>query len=239
MKFFLLDPDINLQNEIDTCLNQCRLKIEVHKTHNEHDIFDEELFLDDYDLFILNLKNPADTKILDFIKTNGNSAPVLLILEPDISPQIFHTLSSLAYNDIIIKKFSVEEIVYRIYKLCHIWNDNMFYLANGICFDFIKRLFMFHEEHIVLGKKEALLLKCLFLKSHGITSCDEIVALVYHNEIVSQERIRALVKQLRDKLPYDLIRTFSGKGYQIVNHFDGVMIQNSHCKSSSKHTIIK
>lgn len=217
MKIFFLDPDLNLQNEIDICLNQCRLKIDVKKTQNEHDIFDEELFLEEYSLFILNLKNPADTKILDFIRTNGKLAPVLLILEPTLSPQIFQTLSSFSYNDIIIKNFSVEEIVYRIYKLCHIWNDNIFYLGKGICFDFRKRMFIFNDKHILLGKKEALLLKCLFLKFHGVTTCPEIISFVYQNEVVSQERIRALVKQLRDKLPYDLIRTFHGKGYQIVN----------------------
>lgn len=100
------------------------------------------------------------------------------------------------------------------------------------CLCFMKSMFC-------LAKKEALLLKCLFLKSHGITSCDEIISLVYQNEIVSQERIRALIKQLRDKLPYDLIRTFCGKGYPGVNHDDGEMIQNIHYKSSSKNKIIK
>jgi len=217
MKIFFLDPDLNLQNEIDICLNQCRLKIDVRKTQNEDDIFNEDLFLEGYSLFILNLKNPADTKILDFIRTNANGAPVLLVLESTVSPKIFQTLSSFSYNDIIIKGFFVEEIVYRIYKLCHIWNDNVFYMDKGICFDFKKRMFLFNEVHIALGKKEALLLKCLFLKIHGVTTCDEIIAFVYENEIVSNERIRALVKQLRDKLPYDLIRTFHGKGYQIVN----------------------
>lgn len=217
MKIFFLDPDRHLQDEIDICLNQCRLKIDVKKTQNEDDIFKEELFLEDYSLFILNLNNPTDTKILDFIRTNVNGSPILLVLEPTVLPQIFQILSSFSYNDIIMKDFSVEEIVYRIYKLCHIWNDTIFYLDKGICFDFKKRVFIFNEVHIALGKKEALLLKCLFLKVHGVTTCDEIIAFVYENEIVSNERIRALVKQLRDKLPYDVIKTFHGKGYQIVH----------------------
>ncbi|WP_333805656.1 winged helix-turn-helix domain-containing protein [Sulfurospirillum sp.] len=217
MKIFFLDSDINLQNEIDRCLNKCRFKIDVKKTQNEHDIFDEISTLESYSLFILNLQNPADTKILDFIRTNAKVVPILLILESDMSPQIFQTLSSYSYNDIIIKKFSVEEIVYRIYKLCHIWNNNVFYPCKGICFDFKKRMFIFKDNHTVLGKKEALLLKYLFLKSHGVITCAEIVSFVYENEIVSNDRIRALVKQLRDKLPCDLIRTLHGKGYQIIN----------------------
>ncbi|WP_333803702.1 winged helix-turn-helix domain-containing protein [Sulfurospirillum sp.] len=217
MKIFFLDPDMQLQDEIDICLNQCRLKIDVKKTQNEEDIFDEDLFLEGYSLFILNLQNPADTKILDFIRTNANGAPILLVLEPTVSPQIFQTLSSYSYNDIIIKDFSVEEFAYRIYKLCHIWNDNIFYLDKGICFDFKKRMFIFKDNHTVLGKKEALLLKCLFLKVHGITTYTEIIAFVYENEIVSNDRIRALVKQLRDKLPCDFVKTFHGKGYQIAH----------------------
>ena len=217
MKIFMLDPDIKLQNEIDTCLNQCRLKIDVKKAQSEQELFDEELFLDDYSLFILNLKNPTDTKILDFIRTNGKLAPVLLVLEADVSPQMFHTLSSLAYNDVIIKKFYVEEIVYRIYKLCNIWNETTFNLGNDICLDCKKRIFTYKEEEVLLGKKETLLLKCLFLKLTSVVTCEEIIAFVYENEIVSYERIRALVKQLRDKLPCDLIRTLSGKGYQLLH----------------------
>lgn len=216
MKIFILDPDRALQNKIDTCLNQCRLKINVKKVQTEQELFDEEPFLDDYALFVLNLQNPTDTHIIDFIRS-GSLAPILLVLEANISPQIFYTLSSFAYNDVIMKKFFVEEIVYRIYKLCNIWNETTFRLGNEICFDCQKRIFTYKNEEVLLGKKETQLLKCLFLKLPSVVSCDEIIAFVYENKIVSSERVRALIKQLRDKLPCDLIRTLNAKGYQLVH----------------------
>lgn len=216
MKIFILDPDIEVQNKIDTCLNQYRLKIDVKKAQTEQELFDEECFLEKYSLFILNLKNPTDTKVLDFIRTNGKLAPVLLLLDADVSSEIFYTLSSFAYNDVITKRSSAEEIVFRIYKLCNIWNDTAFYLGNDIYLDCKKRVLMCKKEEVLLGKKETLLLKCLFLKLHSVTTCEEIIAFVYENEIVSHERIRALMKQLRDKLPCDLIKTVHGRGYQIA-----------------------
>lgn len=217
MKIFMLEPDTKLQDEIDICLNNCRLKIDVKKAKTEQELFDEERFLDDYSLFVLNLKNPTDTHTIDFIRNNGSLAPILLVLEADVAPHIFHTLSSFAYNDVIMKNFFVEEIVYRIYKLCNIWNETTFYLGNDISFNCQKKIFTFKGEEVLLGKKETLLLKCFFLKLPSIVTCDEIIAFVYENEIVSCERVRALIKQLRDKLPCDLIRTLNGKGYQLVH----------------------
>ncbi len=166
-------------------------------------------------MFVLNLQNPTDTQILDFIRNNGSLAPILLVLEADVSPQIFYTLSSFPYNDVIIKNFFIEEIVYRIYKLCNIWNETTFYLGNEICFDCKKRIFTYKNNEVLLGKKESQLLKCLFLKLPSVVSCDEIIAFVYENEVVSYERVRALVKQLRDKLPCDLLETLNSNGYQL------------------------
>ncbi len=108
MKIFILDPDRALQNKIDICLNQCRLKIDVKKVQTEEALLKEEPFLDEYSLFVLNLQNPTDTQILDFIRSNGSLAPILLVLEADVSPQIFYTLSSFPYNDVIIKNFFIE-----------------------------------------------------------------------------------------------------------------------------------
>lgn len=43
---------------IDTCLNQCRLKIGVKKVQTEQELFDEEPYVNDYFLFVLNLEIP-------------------------------------------------------------------------------------------------------------------------------------------------------------------------------------
>lgn len=216
MKIFVLESDKTLQDSIDTCLNNCRLKITIRKAYNKQELFDEAPHLEEYALFVLNLKNPADPRVMDFIRENGGYAPILLLLEPMEEPLMLKTLYYLGYNDVIIKPFYVEEIVFRIYKLCEIWNNDVFFLRNGMYFDCKQGMFITKDEPILLGRKESLLLKCLFLKSPHVVTWDEIISFVYHNEIITQERIRALVKQLRSKLPLDCIKTVNGKGYQIL-----------------------
>jgi len=117
-----------------------------------------------------------------------------------------------------VKDFLPEEITFSIYKLCDIWNDNNFFIAKDVYFDVQNAKFVYHDHDILLGKKETLLLKHLFLKSSHIVSFNEIASYVYHDEIVSEERMRSLVRQLRSKIPFNLIETIKGEGYKIITH---------------------
>jgi DNA-binding response OmpR family regulator len=215
MKIFFLEKDIGLKKEIISCLNTCRFKFHVRSVENEKDIFTKEHNWEQYSLFILNLKDPSDSKVIDFIRQNGGFAPILLILEADIHPKLFKTIYYLSYNDIIIKKFLPEEIVFRIYKLCNIWNDDIFCFGNDIYFDCDKNVLMRQEELIYFGKKESLFLKYLCLKYPNLASYKEIIDYVYNNEVIAQDRIRSLVKQIRKKIPFNFIHTLKGKGFKI------------------------
>ena len=218
MKVLFLEPDRALADSIDIFMNQLRLKMNMKKIQSEEDIIQEGSSLSTYSLFILNLKNPTDPSILKFIRQTGNEAPILLILEKEVNPRMLQTLYYLSYDDLIVKDFTPEEIAFRIYKLCHIWNDDTFCLSKDVCFDFKNALFIHNEEKTFLGRKEALFLKYLLAKSPHVVSFEEIESYVYLNEVISQERVRSLVRQLRAKLlPFHLIETVKGEGYKIVN----------------------
>lgn len=217
MKVFFLEQDTKLQDEVEYYLNTLRLKMNIKKVQSEEELYNDVKNIDTYKLFILNLKDPTNTKAMEFIRKNGSVAPILLILEKGIDSNIYKTLYYLSYNHVIAKDFVPEEIAYSIYKLCGIWNDDVFFLSNGVYFDSKKEMFIYKDESIIFGKKEALLLKYLFLKSPSLLSCEEINSLVYENEVISQERIRSLIKQVRKKLPFDIITTVKGEGYQILS----------------------
>lgn len=90
-------------------------------------------------------------------------------------------------------------------------------MTKDVYFDFKHTKFVNHDVEIILGKKEALLLKLLFVKCHHVVSSHEIEYYVYQDEMASEERIRSLVRQLRAKIPHDLIETIKGQGYRIAN----------------------
>ena len=218
MEIFLLEPDGELADSIETYLNQLRLKMKIKKVKSEKAIFEEDVAtLSHYSLFILNLTNPTDPSIMHYLRKHGADAPLLLIIESHFDPRKFRILYYFSYNDMIVKPFTPQEIAFRIYKLCNIWNDDTFFVSKDVFFDFKHSKFMYHEEEIVLGKKEALLLKLLFVKVHHIVSSAEIEYYVYQDEAISEERIRSLVRQLRAKIPFDLIETVKGLGYRIAN----------------------
>ncbi|AOO66580.1 hypothetical protein [Sulfurospirillum halorespirans] len=170
MKVLFLEPDRALADTIDIFMNQLRLKMKMKKIQTEEEIFQEGSDLAVYSLFILNLKNPTDPAIMKFIRQSGSDAPILLILDKEVNTNILKTLYYLSYDDVIIKDFSPDEIAFRIYKLCHIWNDDVFCLSKEVCFDFKNALFIHQEEKTFLGKKEALFLKYLLAKSPHVVS---------------------------------------------------------------------
>lgn len=216
MNIFLQEPDVALQKAIVGRVNSYRQKMDFKCVQTEEELFQEE-FLEGYALFILNLKEPTNPRMMNYIRANGGGAPILLILEADFDPDIIKTLYYLGYDDFIVKDFYTQEITWKIYKLCSIWNEERFFLSPDVYFDCKKWTFWYHDQAVSLGKKEAALPKYLFIKSPLLLTCDEVVTLVYENEIVTQECIRALVKQLRAKLPVDLIKTVRGEGYQITH----------------------
>lgn len=216
MKILLCEPDRELRKEIVNQLNKYRLKINVNDIGDEKKIFEEDFSsLNLYSLFVLNLKNPEDTKVLNLIRSSGTTAPILLILEKDVSPHIFRKIYYLSYDNVIRKDFYSQEIIFHIYKLCDIWNDDIFFISKKIYFDYKNSIFVYNDSQIHLGRKEALLLKFLFVKNSHIVSFDEIIYYVYDNEIIKEERIRSLVRQLRVKLPIRIIETVKGEGYRI------------------------
>lgn len=217
MKVFLLEPDSVLADKIDEYLNSLRLKMKIKKATTAEELRQEAPFFDSYKLFILNLKNPTNPCAMRFIREHGGDAPILLILESSFDPSLLKTLYYLSYNDVILKDFSPQELAFRIYKLCDIWNDDNFFLTQDMYVDFKHSKFMNKEEEIALGKKEALLLKLLAVKSPQLVSFPEISCYVYLDEVASEERIRSLVRQLRSKIPHDFIECIKGEGYKIIN----------------------
>lgn len=219
MKVFLLEPDSEFTDSMDVYLNSLRLKMKIKKVKNEEAIFEEDVsILPAYSLFILNLKNPLDPSIMHYLREHGVDVPIMLIIEPSFNPKHFKTLYYLSYDDMIVKPFTPQEIAFRIYKLCDIWNDDTFFVSKEIYFDFKHAKFVNHDEEVILGRKEALLLKLLFMKSHHVVSSHDIEYYVYQDEAVSEERIRSLIRQLRAKLlPFHFIETVKGEGYKIAN----------------------
>ncbi|AOO66128.1 winged helix-turn-helix domain-containing protein [Sulfurospirillum halorespirans] len=218
VNLLLLEPDQDFANRIIEGLNSTRTKFNVLHIHNMQEVYSHKSHFNTIALFILNLANPLDVRIELFIRENGGyNAPILLLLEKAlVSFELFRTLHYIdRYHDITIKDSLIEPVVHRIFKLCNIWNDDIFFISKSIYFDFKNSLFVFNESLIKLGKKETLLLKLLCIKSPHYVTHNEIAHFVYQDELTNNEKIRALIKIIRKKLPINLIESVKFHGYKI------------------------
>lgn len=67
----------------------------------------------------------------------------------------------------------------------------------------------------MLGKKEGLFLEILAKNAPHVVTIQELEWSIYKDEEVSSDRLRSLVRQLRAKLPFELIKTVRSIGYSI------------------------
>lgn len=227
MKILILEPDKNFVERITEALNSTRTRFVITHVQNEQEVYAYKSHFSSYNIFILNLSNPLDVRLERFIRENGGyNVPILLLLERAIVTfELYRTLHYIdRYHDITIKDDLIEPVIHRTFKLCNIWNDDMFFLSKEIYFDFRNFIFMHHESEIKLGKKETLLLKLLCIKSPHYATHNEIAHFVYQDDVISTEKIRALIKIIRQKLPIDLIASVKFCGYQIR---EGISISTS------------
>lgn len=83
-------------------------------------------------------------------------------------------------------------------------------------YDEDKKILTYKNDEIKLTRKEILFLELLFKNSFRIVSYDEIDAYVWEDSVMTESSIRSLVKNLRRKLPINLIENLSGIGYKLV-----------------------
>ncbi len=83
-------------------------------------------------------------------------------------------------------------------------------------YDEDKKSLSYKNDEIRLTRKEILFLELLFKNSFRIVSYDEIDSYVWEDSVMTESSIRSLVKNLRRKLPVNLIENLSGVGYKLV-----------------------
>ena len=75
---------------------------------------------------------------------------------------------------------------------------------------------MHNDQTIPLTVKESMLLELLLSRKNHVFSTVEIENRIWGDEFVTDSALRALIKNLRKKLPIDCIKNIVGHGYKLV-----------------------
>ncbi|CAD7289234.1 response regulator transcription factor [Campylobacter suis] len=212
-RILLFSDDFELAVSLKTILY--RFNFRIVEFQNEREIIADFDAGSRYDLYVFELKSKnINLNLVKFIRDNENFTPIMLILD-ERRPEVFKKIYYARVDGFIVKPFLPDEIIFHFFKLTKSLLGTRFEFENGLVFDRSTLLITYDQEKIYLGKKEAMLLESLGKNSPHVVTFSELEYFIYHGENISQDRLRSLVRELRAKLPIDIIKTVRGVGYRI------------------------
>ena len=93
--------------------------------------------------------------------------------------------------------------------------SNIVKLENNSYFDIFNKNLVMNEEIVKLRTKEILFLELLIKNKNRYVSYEEIENYVWDESVMTKDALKTLVKNLKTKLPKDLILNLTNSGYKI------------------------
>ncbi|PUE65420.1 response regulator transcription factor [Arcobacter caeni] len=93
--------------------------------------------------------------------------------------------------------------------------SNIVKLENNSYFDIFNKNLVINDEIIKLRTKEILFLELLIKNKNRYVSYEEIENYVWDESVMTKDALKTLVKNIKTKLPKDLILNLTNSGYKI------------------------
>jgi len=97
----------------------------------------------------------------------------------------------------------------------HLHIDSILYIDKNSAYDKLNKTLIINKEFIKLSNKELQLLDLLAENHHRTVNYEEIESILWYDDAMSKDALRALVRVLRIKLQGDYIENVSGFGYRL------------------------
>lgn len=95
-------------------------------------------------------------------------------------------------------------------------NNVILEVDNNYVYDYDKKELKHKNEVVLLNKKEISFFELLIKNQKRIVSYDELQQKIWIDDVMTDSALRSLVRNLRKKLPTDIIFNLSGIGYRFV-----------------------
>jgi len=113
----------------------------------------------------------------------------------------------------LTKPFKREEL-YAALKLAS-KGDELFDMGYGYSYDVKAGQLFYKNSHVLLTKKEHILLKLLIQQNKRVLTLQQMEYEIWPHKSVSNGARRTLIYRLNHKLKYPLVKTIPGVGYQL------------------------
>lgn len=114
-----------------------------------------------------------------------------------------------------IKEQELEEALELCVKSIESDSSNIIDLGSSCSYDLYNKTLICSGEIVKLRTKEIDLLTLLLKNRNRYVKYEEIESIVWFDSAMSKDALKTLIKNLKSKLPKDLIQNLSGTGYKI------------------------
>ncbi len=211
MKVLVLEDNKRLSNVIIDALRQKNYHVELFNDGKKA----LESIDNGYDCFILDINVPGvdGLSLLREIRSMDKKTPAIII-SANVDLETIQDAYNKGCDEYLKKPFYMYELETKLDKLCQIENK-MVDLLDGYIYHILQeKLYNKQNTEIKLAKKEIFLLNLFSKNKDKIVTFTQIELYVWEGDLTTNENIRALIKRIRKKLPYNSIISQGGMGYK-------------------------
>ena len=169
-------------------------------------------------LLDLGLPHRSGITVLQNIRRDGNTVPVLIITARDTPEDIARGLDSGA-DDYLVKPFTLVELEARIRAVVRRQHGpaDPLMISGDITLNPANSHITYKDKNLTLSAREFSLMSALLAKPASILSRAQLEEHMYGwNEEVDSNAVEVHIHNLRRKLGSDLIRNVRGLGYMVM-----------------------
>ncbi len=173
---------------------------------------------DKFNLFLFDINVPlaSGMDVLKFAREYHYETPTIMITAYQDINHLKESFS-LGCDDYIKKPFEYEELEQRIVNIkkhFNIENEADVTLGENLLFNFAKQEIKQKNDSYHLSQKEAEILNYLFTNINRVVSSEELMQNIWiYDEIPSDATLRVYIKNLRNIVGKEHIKTIRGTGY--------------------------
>lgn len=172
------------------------------------------------DIILTDIRMPKVNGI-EFIKKireTDKSTPVVMITAHTDKEYLLDAVS-LHMEKYIVKPLDLDELFEALEKCIDMLASNketILKTDEDYLYDYDLKELKYKKESIILNKKEMMFLEVLISNQNRVVNYEEFQDKVWGDDVMTDSALRSLVRNLRKKLPTDIIFNLSGVGYRFV-----------------------
>ena len=158
---------------------------------------------------------------IDFVKKvreENKSIPIVIITAHTDKEYLLEAIE-LKMEKYIVKPIELESLLNVLEKCVYLLELNqkiLLKIDENYIYDYDKKELRYKDEIELLNKKEISFFELLIKNQNRIVSYEELQDKVWIDDVMTDSALRSLVRNLRKKLPTDIIFNLSGIGYRFV-----------------------